>query len=48
MITGDFEISAEPFVSRYRVVAHDGAPDAKLLDALWQDYAQPIRVRVMD
>jgi hypothetical protein len=31
---------------RYRFVVMDGAPDAALLDAMWQAYALPLRVRV--
>ena len=36
----------EPFVMRYRFVVTDGAPDAAMLDAMWQAYALPPRVRV--
>ena len=35
----------EPFVMRYRFVVMDGPPDAALLDAMWQAYALPPRVR---
>jgi hypothetical protein len=36
----------EVFRMRYRFVVMDGAPDAALLDAMWQAYALPVRVRV--
>jgi hypothetical protein len=32
-------------VTRFRVVSIDGAPDAALFDALWDDYAAPSDVR---
>jgi hypothetical protein len=34
------------FTLRYRFVVMDGAPDAALLDAMWQAYALPVRARV--
>jgi hypothetical protein len=36
-----------PYVSRYRFVAADGAPDKAELDSLWNDYAHPPRVAVV-
>ncbi|AMY09710.1 hypothetical protein LuPra_02934 [Luteitalea pratensis] len=36
----------EVFRMRYRFVVMDGPPDATLLDAMWQDYALPVRARV--
>lgn len=36
----------EPYVSRYRYIVHDGKPDPKLLDRLWNDYATPPEVVV--
>lgn len=48
MVLGAFEIApGTPYVSRYRIVAHDGPPDPKLLDRLWADYADPPRVTVV-
>lgn len=41
--------SIEPgadYRTRFRIVTLDGAPDANLLDALWDDYATPVTVRV--
>ena len=44
---GDMEIApGKPSVSRYRFIVHDGAPDKKTLDRLWNDYAHPPRVSV--
>jgi len=39
---GRFQIDpGKKFVLRYRYVVSDGPPDAKLLDRLWNDYANP-------
>jgi hypothetical protein len=35
-----------PYVTRFRFVTIDGAPDVALLDRLWNDYAKPPAVRV--
>ena len=44
---GKFEIApGRPYVSRYRFVVSDGAPDAAEINRLWNDYAYPPRVRV--
>jgi hypothetical protein len=44
---GPFAIRpGEVFRMRYRFVVMDGPPDATLLDAMWQDYASPVRARV--
>ena len=44
---GDFKIEpGKPYVSKYRYVTFDGAPDAKLLDQIWNDYAEPVQVKV--
>lgn len=44
---GRWEITpGTPYVSRYRFVVFDGAPDAAELDRLWEDYADPPRVTV--
>jgi hypothetical protein len=34
----------KPYVSRYRFVVQDGAPDKAELDRLWNDYATPAQV----
>ena len=36
----------KPYVSRYRFVVADGAPDKALLERLWNDYAHPPAVEV--
>lgn len=36
----------KPYVSRYRIVVMDGKADAVLLDALWTDYAEPLKAAV--
>jgi len=44
---GDWEIApGKPYISRYRLVIADGAPDAANLDRLWDDYATPPRVEM--
>lgn len=44
---GRWEIAPGPaYVSRYRFVAFDGAPDPRELDRLWNDYAEPPRATV--
>jgi hypothetical protein len=43
---GEVEIApGKPLRLRYRFVALDGPPDARVLDRLWQDYAEPPVVR---
>ena len=45
---GRFEIEpGKKFVLRYRYVVSDGPPDPKLLDRLWNDYANPPEVHVI-
>ena len=36
----------KPYVSRYRLVIVDGKADAALLEALWTDYAEPLKAVV--
>ncbi|HTV01563.1 MAG TPA: PmoA family protein [Luteitalea sp.] len=36
----------EAFTQRYRFIVTDGPPDAAWLDAMWQAYAMPLRVRI--
>ena len=48
MVPDSFEIApGQPYVSRYRFVVHDGAPDAATLDRLQHDYSEPPTVRVV-
>jgi hypothetical protein len=35
-----------PYVTHFRFITTDGAPDAQLLDRLWNDYATPPEVTV--
>lgn len=45
---GDMAIKpGETYLSRYRLVVHDGRPDPAELDRLWNDYAHPPVVTVM-
>lgn len=44
---GDMSIQPGiPFITRYRIVTHDGEPDAGLIDRLWFDYAYPPSVTI--
>ena len=44
---GDWEIQpGEPYVSRYRFLVFDGAPDGGWIDRLWEDYASPMKVEI--
>ena len=48
MVLGPFKIApGKPYVSRYRFFVHDGKPDAKRIEALWNDYADPPVVKVI-
>ena len=46
-VLGEFEIvPGRKYVSRYRLIVHDGRPDLALIERLWNDYAEPPRVRI--
>jgi hypothetical protein len=46
---GAFEIRpGSPHVARYRIVVADGPPDARLVERLWRDYAEPPRVTLRE
>ena len=48
MQLGDFEITlGGNFASRYRFYAHSGPVNAEESERLWQDYAEPPKVRVV-
>ena len=48
MQLGDFEITlGRNFASRYRFYAHSGPVNAEESERLWQDYAEPPKVRVV-
>ncbi len=36
----------EPSVFRYRILVHDGRPDAKRNEAAWQDFAHPPKISI--
>ena len=47
-VLGEFEIvPGEKYVSRYRLIAHDGPPDPKLIERIWDDYSDPPKVRIV-
>jgi Methane oxygenase PmoA len=46
-LIGDWKIEpGKPYVSRYRFIVYDGAPDRAELDRLWNDYANPVQVSI--
>ena len=45
---GGFQVTpGDTLTLRYRFVTYDGASDAGMLDALWEDYATPAQVTIM-
>ncbi|HUT94068.1 MAG TPA: PmoA family protein [Thermoguttaceae bacterium] len=48
-VLGAFSIEPgkPPYVSQYRFYVHDGRPNAKAAERLWQDYAEPPEVRIV-
>jgi mannobiose 2-epimerase len=47
MVVGAFRIEpGKSYVSRYRLVVHDGRADANALEQAWRDYSDPPRVRI--
>jgi len=48
-VLGSFTLEPRrPYVSRYRLVLHDGPPDADVLERLFSDFAEPPAVRVVN
>lgn len=46
-LIGDWKIEpGQSYVSRYRFIVYDGAPDKAELDRLWNDYANPVQVTI--
>ena len=46
-LIGDWKIEpGKPYVSRYRFIIYDGAPDKAELDRLWNDYANPAQASI--
>jgi len=44
---GDFQIEpGKTYISRYRFIVFDGAPNREELDRQWNDYAHPPEVNV--
>jgi hypothetical protein len=43
---GEMQVASEEYVSRYRFIVYDGAPDKEELDRLWNDYANPPRITI--
>lgn len=49
MALGPFTIDrSHPLVSRYRYWAHSGLPDRAVADRLWNDFADPPAVRILE
>jgi len=49
MVLGRFRIEpGKPYVSKYRFYVHDGKLDPAAADALWNDYAHPAEVRIVE
>jgi hypothetical protein len=49
MVLGEFAIEpGSHYVSRYRLVVHDGPPDVPVIERAWRDYAEPPVVRQVD
>ena len=47
-VLGEFEIvPGQKYVSRYRLIVHDGRPDLALIERVWNDYAEPPKVRIL-
>ena len=43
---GDMQIApGKKYVSRYRFIVHDGAPDKALIERIWNEYAQTSAVK---
>ena len=46
---GDWEIApGQPYAVEYRFVVFDGAPEKAVIDLVWQDYAEPVQVAVVE
>lgn len=46
-LIGDWKIEpGKSYVSRYRFIVYDGAPDRAELDRMWNDYANPVKVTI--
>lgn len=46
-LIGDWRIEpGKSYVSRYRFIVYDGAPDRSELDRMWNDYANPVHAAI--
>jgi Family of unknown function (DUF6807) len=46
-LIADWKIEpGKSYVSRYRFIVYDGAPDRAELDRMWNDYANPVTVKI--
>lgn len=46
---GEMKIQdGSPYIARYRFIVYDGAPDPDMLDQLWNEYAYPAGVTVLE
>jgi hypothetical protein len=49
MVSGEFEIApGKEYVSRYRLLVHDGPPDPKRIERAWNDYSDPPQVHIVE
>jgi hypothetical protein len=48
MVLDAFDIApGRPYVSRYRLIVHDGPPDSKTIDEQWREFARPAAGRIV-
>jgi hypothetical protein len=44
---GEFRIEpGQPYIARFRFIVADGPPDRSRIDAYWNGYAHPARIRI--
>jgi len=49
MVLGEFHIEpGQVYRSKYRLYVHDGAPDATANNRIWNDYTDPVLVRIVE
>jgi hypothetical protein len=49
VVVGPFTIEpGKPYITRYRFFTHTGKPDVAAIEQLWEDYAHPVEVRVVE
>lgn len=48
-VLGEFQLKPnEEYVSRYRLYIHDGPADVEKINAVWSDYANPVKVETIE